>query len=116
MEARQAQLVAMDFALDDNISLTPTPGHTAGHVAVRMASNGAVGTMSGDLMHSPLQCLYTSLSPTVDLDPAMASATRQKFLEDHADQDKIVLTAHFPLPSVGRVVSAGDAFRFEYLS
>ena len=43
------------------------------------------------------------------------SVTRQKFLEDHADRDKIVMTAHFPLPSVGRVISAGDAFRFEYL-
>jgi glyoxylase-like metal-dependent hydrolase (beta-lactamase superfamily II) len=105
----------MDFALDDNISLTPTPGHTAGHVAVQMTSNGVLGTMSGDLMHSPLQCIYTSLCPTVDLDQAMASATRQKFLETHADQDKIVMTAHFPLPSVGRVVSKGDAFRFEYL-
>ncbi len=115
MEAKQAELVAMDFALDDNISLSPTPGHTAGHVAVEMASNGVLGAMSGDLMHSPLQCLYPALCPTVDLDPAMASATRQKFLEDHADRDKIVMTAHFPLPSVGRVVSQGDAFRFDYL-
>ena len=78
-----------------------------------MASNGVLGAMSGDLMHSPLQCLYPP-RPTVDLDPAMASATRQKFLEDHADRDKIVMTAHFPLPSVGRVV-VGDAFRFDYL-
>ena len=115
MEAKQAELVAMDFALDDNISLSPTPGHTAGHVAIEMASNGVLGAMSGDLMHSPLQCLYPDLCPTVDLDPAMASATRQKFLEDHADRDKIVMTAHFPMPSVGRVVSQGDAFRFDYL-
>ena len=115
MEAGQAELVPMDFALDDNISLAPTPGHTAGHVAVRMTSKGEYGTMSGDLIHSPLQCLYTSLCPTVDSDKKVASATRQKFLEDHSDQDKIVLTAHFPLPSVGRIVSKGDAFKFEYL-
>ena len=115
MDAKQMERVAMGFGLADNIFLTPTPGHTAGHVAVELASNGLLGTMSGDLMHSPLQCLYTSLCPTVDLDPEMASVTRQKFLEDHADRDKIVMTAHFPLPSVGRVISAGDAFRFEYL-
>ena len=36
MEAKQAELVAMDFALDDNLSLSPTPGHTVGHVAVEM--------------------------------------------------------------------------------
>ena len=114
MEAKQAELVAMDFALDDNLSLSPTPGHTAGHVAVEMTSNGQLAAMSGDLMHSPLQCIYTSLCPTVDLDQKQAGETRQRFLEEHADRDKLVMTAHFPLPSVGRVVSAGDAFRFEY--
>lgn len=116
MEAKQAELVAMDFALDDNISLTPTPGHTPGHVAVEMSSNGRLASMSGDLMHSPLQCIYTSLCPTVDLNQTQANETRKMFLEDHADRDKIIMTAHFPLPSVGRVVSAGEAFRFEYLA
>ena len=115
MEAKQAELVAMDFALDDNLSLSPTPGHTVGHVAVEMTSNGQLAAMSGDLMHSPLQCIYTSLCPTVDLDQKQAGETRRRFLEEHADRDKLVMTAHFPLPSVGRVVSAGDAFRFEYL-
>jgi len=115
MEAKQAELVAMDFALDDEIWLSPTPGHTAGHVAINMASNGAQGAMSGDLIHSPLQCLYTDLSPTVDLDIPMARATRRKFLENHADRDVLVMTAHFPLPSVGRVVSKGEVFGFEYV-
>ena len=115
MEAKQAELVAMDFALDDNLSLSPTPGHTVGHVAVEMNSNGQLAAMSGDLMHSPLQCIYTSLCPTVDLDQKQAGETRRRFLEEHVDRDKLVMTAHFPLPSVGRVVSAGDAFRFEYL-
>ncbi len=67
-------------------------------------------------MHSPLQCIYTSLCPTVDLNQTQANETRKKFLEDHADRDKLIMTAHFPLPSVGRVVSAGEAFRFEYLT
>ena len=116
MEAKQAELVAMDFALDDNISLTPTPGHTPGHVAVEISSNGRLASMSGDLMHSPLQCIYTSLCPTVDLNQTQANETRKMFLEDHADRDKLIMTAHFPLPSVGRVVSAGEAVRFEYLA
>lgn len=114
MEAGQAELVAMDFALDDEIGLLPTPGHTAGHVAVTVTSGAARGVMSGDLIHSPLQCAHPELSPTVDVDAAQARATRRSFLEDHADRDVLVMTAHFPLPSVGRVVSKGEAFRFEY--
>ncbi len=41
MEAGQAVLVETDYALDDQVWLTPTPGHTAGHVAVNIASGGA---------------------------------------------------------------------------
>lgn len=116
MEAGQAELVDMDFALDDHIWLSPTPGHTAGHVAINMQSNGAQGAMSGDLVHSPLQCVHPDLCATVDLDMALAHQTRQSFFELHADQDTTIMTAHFPLPSVGRIVSRGDGFWFEYSS
>ena len=35
-------------------------------------------------------------------------------MERYGATDTLVCTAHFPLPSAGRVVSAGDAFRFEF--
>jgi glyoxylase-like metal-dependent hydrolase (beta-lactamase superfamily II) len=37
VEAGRAVLVEMDHALDDEVWLDPTPGHTAGHVAIRVA-------------------------------------------------------------------------------
>ena len=36
VEAGRAVLVEMDHALDDEVWLEPTPGHTAGHVAIRV--------------------------------------------------------------------------------
>ena len=48
MEANQAVLVDMDYALDDQVWLEPTPGHTAGHVAVNLASKGADGGKDAD--------------------------------------------------------------------
>jgi glyoxylase-like metal-dependent hydrolase (beta-lactamase superfamily II) len=40
VEAGRAVLVNMDHALDDEVWLEPTPGHTAGHVAIRVSLQG----------------------------------------------------------------------------
>ena len=104
MEAGQAVLVDTDYALNDEVWLTPTPGHTAGHVAVNIASQGQKAVMTGDLMHSPIQLAHPDWSPNFDHDPALSAAIRQRFLDCHCETDILVLTAHFPSPSVGHVV------------
>ena len=114
IEAGRADLVELDFALDDHVSLEDTTGHTPGHVAVNLASQGERAAMTGDLIHSPIQCVYPHWSPRFDRDPKKAAGTRRRFLEKHADTSTWVLTAHFPPPSYGKVVSEGDAFRFRY--
>ena len=114
VEAGRAQLVANDYALDDEVWLESTPGHTPDHVAIALASNGASAVMCGDILHSPVQCLHPEWEPWPDWDPELAKRTRRAFLERYCDTDTLVCTAHFPLPSAGRVVRAGDAFRFEY--
>ena len=116
MEARQAVLVDMDYALDDEVWLEPTPGHTAGHVAVNLASKGERAVMCGDLMHNPIQLAHPEWSPKFDYDPAASAETRRRFLDSHCETDTLVLTAHFPSPSVGRVVRHAErAFDFSYL-
>jgi len=113
IEAGKAQLVNHDFALDDCVWLEPSPGHTPDHVSIRLASGGHNAVMSGDLMHSPVQCLHPEWTAWPDWDAEQAKRTRHGFMERYADTDMLVCTAHFPLPSAGRIVGDGDAFRFE---
>lgn len=115
LEAKQAVLVDMDYALDDQIWLQPTVGHTLGHVAIHLQSNGRRAIMCGDLMHSPLQLAEPGWSCNSDYNLARAAETRKKFLQTHCDSDTIVLTAHFPLPSIGHIVSHGGRCDFAYL-
>jgi glyoxylase-like metal-dependent hydrolase (beta-lactamase superfamily II) len=103
-----------DFALDDEVWLESSPGHTPDHYSVRLASRGKDAVMCGDLMHSPVQCLHPEWGAVPDYDPALAKQTRRGFLERYADTASLVCTAHFPLPSVGRIVSRNGAFAFEY--
>jgi glyoxylase-like metal-dependent hydrolase (beta-lactamase superfamily II) len=115
MEAGQALLVDVDHAVDDHLWLQPTPGHTPGHVAVSLASNGAHASMCGDLIHTPLQCLLPEWSPVFDSDKEQARQTRRAYLEERCEAGDLMLTAHFPSPSAGKVVPRGDAFWIDFV-
>ena len=115
-EAKQAVLVDLDYALDDQIWLEPTVGHSVGHVAVNLKSGRAHAAMCGDLIHSPLQLAQPEWSCNSDYDLAASAETRKKFLSTHCETDTLVLTAHFPSPSMGYIVSRGNGYDFTYLS
>ena len=115
IEAGQAVLVETDYALDDELWLEPTPGHSPGHVAVRLKSGDLEAVMCGDLIHSPLQCAHPEWHFVIDHDPQLARATRRAFLEDACESGRTVLTAHFPSPSMGHVTAKGAAFGFRHL-
>jgi glyoxylase-like metal-dependent hydrolase (beta-lactamase superfamily II) len=113
MEARKADLVDADHALDDEVRLEPTPGHTPGHVCVHLASRGTEGVITGDCIHSPVQCLEPGWATRADADAALARATRREFLERHCERGSTVCATHFPEPSFGRFVRRGGAFWFD---
>ncbi len=116
MEAGQAVLVDTDYALDDEVWLTSAPGHTPGHVSVNISSRGRNAMMIGDMIHNPIQLAHPDWSPKSDHDKVLSAQTRQHFLDSHCDCDKLILTAHLPSPSVGRVVSHPErAFDFQYM-
>jgi glyoxylase-like metal-dependent hydrolase (beta-lactamase superfamily II) len=113
VEAGRAVLVDMDHELDDEVSLEPTPGHTPGHVAIALRSRDAAAVFSGDLMHWPMQCIYPDWNFLHDTDPELARRTRWAFLEACADSGRLVMTSHFPLPSVGTISRRRSAFWFD---
>jgi glyoxylase-like metal-dependent hydrolase (beta-lactamase superfamily II) len=114
MEARQAELVSGDFALDDEVWLEPTPGHTPGHVSVHLGSQGAQAVITGDCIHSPVQCLEPGWIMRADFDPTLARTTRRSFLDRYCDSNVMVCATHFPEPSTGRIIQRDKTFWFEY--
>lgn len=116
VEAGQALLVDDDFALDDNIWLTPTPGHSPGHVCVNLKDGSHHAIVTGDMMHHALQCIEPDWSTCFCADPLLAAQSRRNVLGQVADTDTLVLPIHFPSPTVGRVVTEGDHWRFKFLS
>ena len=113
--AGQALLVDDDFSLDDCITIEPTPGHTPCHCCVHINSGGQHAVITGDLMHHALQIHRPSWSTMFCWDPIEAADSRTRFLANVADTDTKLLPIHFPNPSVGRVESNGDRFRWRYM-
>ncbi len=115
VESGHADLVGMDAQVDDDLTLLPTPGHTPGHVCVRLRSGGAEAIFIGDLMHHPIQCEEPSWSSCFCVDPELAARTRRRFFEQVADTDTIIVPEHFPYPTAGRIRSHRNAFRWEFI-
>jgi glyoxylase-like metal-dependent hydrolase (beta-lactamase superfamily II) len=112
IDAGLADLVDAPYAVTDEVSLESTPGHSPGHVSVRIRSGGEEAVITGDLMHHPSQCARPSWGSAFDEDTALAEKTRRAFLEAHAGRDVLVIGTHFAKPGAGHVVSDGDAYRF----
>jgi glyoxylase-like metal-dependent hydrolase (beta-lactamase superfamily II) len=110
----QVAFVTMDHIIDDWVRLEATPGHTPGHVNVIVQSEGAAAVLSGDLLHTAMQCAEPQLNSCFCVDAVMSRSTRQQFLRRYADTDTLVFPAHFPTPTAGRVRTRGDAFLFDF--
>jgi glyoxylase-like metal-dependent hydrolase (beta-lactamase superfamily II) len=113
--AGQALLVDDDYALDDTVTLTATPGHSPCHCCVNIQSGGQRASVTGDMMHHALQCREPGWYTIFDWDAQEAVASRRRFLAEVADTSTLILPIHFPSPTVGRVISDGERFRYKFV-
>ena len=111
LDAGLADLVDMDHRISDEIWFEPTPGHTPGHVSVRLRSGEGEAVITGDLMHHPIQMAEPQWATPFDTDAEQARKTRRAFCERYADTGVTVLGTHFHDPTAGRVVRHGPTWR-----
>jgi glyoxylase-like metal-dependent hydrolase (beta-lactamase superfamily II) len=113
LDAGLAELVDMDHRLSPEIRLTPTPGHTPGHVSVMIESEGQTAVITGDMTHHPCQMGHPDWSPPFDSDPNAAAIMRRRMFAAWADQPILVIGTHYAGPTAGHVKTDGEAFRFD---
>ena len=112
LRAGLADIVALPYAITDEIRLVSTPGHTPGHMSVEIASGDARAIITGDVLHHPVQCAEPEWASTFDSDRAMAASTRRTLLSAAADTETLVIGTHFAGPGAGYVRSHDDTWRF----
>ncbi len=115
VESGQALLVESDHEIAPHLRLEAAPGHTPGNVVIHAESRGASAVFSGDVIHHPVQVRYPEWSAAFCEDRAESARTRRAFVETHAERGTLVLPAHFPAPTAGRIVAHGARWRFQFL-
>jgi glyoxylase-like metal-dependent hydrolase (beta-lactamase superfamily II) len=112
IEAGLVDLIEMEHRINQEVWLEPTPGHTPGHVSVRISSRGQDAIITGDIMHSPIQIAVPDWAVNFDMDRALGAWQRARFVRASADKPLLVIGSHFPQPTAGHIVSDGNSWRF----
>jgi glyoxylase-like metal-dependent hydrolase (beta-lactamase superfamily II) len=92
-------------------------GHTPGHTALRIASEGETAMALADLTNVPFLFVRNpDWSAVFDMDADMARATRHKLLDQMAADRTLAFGYHWGLPNAGYIRKAGSGFEFEPLA
>lgn len=112
-EAGLVDLVETHHRICEEVTLTPTLGHTPGHVSVRIRSKGQEAMITGDFTHHPCQLAHPEWAAQVDYDQTASTETRRRVYGELAGSDVLVIGTHFAEPCAGHVVADGDVWRLK---
>ena len=115
LEAGLAEVIDGEHAVGDHLHFHPTPGHSAGHMAIRLLAGGQEAVFSGDIMHQPIQIYRPEWNSRFCEHAADARAARRWLLEHCADRNALLLPAHFAGSFAGHVSRRGDQFDWQFV-
>jgi len=110
VEAGLAQMVDGAQAIEEHFAVEPAPGHTPGHVVIKLASRNAEALFPGDVIHHAIQVYHPTWNSFACLDPATAVVSRRKLLEDCAGSGALLAPTHFGAPHICHIDHKGDGF------
>ncbi|MFM9445218.1 MBL fold metallo-hydrolase [Streptomyces acidiscabies] len=100
-----------EYEVAPGVLIRRTGGHTPGHSVVRLESGGERLTFAGDAV---FQCGFDQPDwhNGFDHDPELSARVRTDLLTELSATGGQLVASHLPFPSVCRVATAGNAFRF----
>jgi len=111
VEAGLHDLVESNHSITKEVTLEPSPGHTPGHVSVRIQSGGEDAVITGDLVHHPVQLAEPTWGSHPDAQPERAVQTRRDFVSRYGDRSTLVIGTHFAGPTAGHIRIEGNSCR-----
>ncbi|MBN1631383.1 MAG: MBL fold metallo-hydrolase [Thermoleophilia bacterium] len=107
------RLITCEEEIESGIWVVPAPGHTPGHLAVRVASSGEQLLCISDLALHPLHMEQPDWVAAVDMFPEQLAAQRRALFAAAAATDCLVMAFHFPFPGLGRLSPEGAGWRWK---
>ena len=113
-----AVLVGDDHTLEgelpDEIRYVPLIGHTQHHCGLHLQSRSQDAILTGDAIHHPVQLARNDWVQAPCYDKDAAQQTVKDLISRCIDTPTKMLTAHFPAPTAGYVVSRREGVRFQF--
>jgi glyoxylase-like metal-dependent hydrolase (beta-lactamase superfamily II) len=114
--AQQLKNIDSETEIVPGIRAIAAPGHTAGHIAVEIESNGEYLLDMVDVALHPIQIEYPEWTARLDQFPEQTVATRQAIYQRAAETNAMVLAFHFPpFPSLGHIVKQNTRWKWSPL-
>jgi glyoxylase-like metal-dependent hydrolase (beta-lactamase superfamily II) len=107
------ELIQPGAELAPGLTTVALPGHTPGHLGLRIDSGSESLLIWGDVLHATaFQFANPDWSLAFDADPAMATATRKAMLDMVTADGMMVAGMHLDFPGFGYVEKADEGYRF----
>lgn len=111
--AEKAEFVEDGASVVSGVTAVAAFGHTPGHMAYMLESDGQQLVLAGDLAnHYVWSFAKPDWEVKFDMDKAAAGASRRKVLGMLATDRVPMIGYHMPFPAAGFVEARGDGFRF----
>ncbi|KXU84744.1 MBL fold metallo-hydrolase [Caballeronia megalochromosomata] len=102
-----------DTDLEPGFRAIVIPGHTPGHSAYRVESDGHVMLAWGDVIHvASIQLRNPRASVEYDNDAILARRSRTRMLDAAAGDGDLIAAAHIAFPGLGHVRKAGARYEW----
>ena len=112
--ADRVELTEGEVEVAPGIHILPTPGHTPGHVAVVLESEGEELLYISDAALHPMHLEHPEWCPVFDIDPVAALESKRMLCERATRDGSLVLAFHFdPFPSLGHIVATSRGWAWE---
>jgi glyoxylase-like metal-dependent hydrolase (beta-lactamase superfamily II) len=89
------------------------PGHTPGHMALEISSEGEQLLCISDAALHPIHLEQPEWYAVVDFAPQETVSTRRRLLSRAVARKALVLAFHFPFPGLGHIVQKGDVWQWQ---
>ena len=108
----QLELVDGEKELLPGVHLVPTPGHTADHASIVLASGGETAMYIGDVAHHEVQVERPVWIAAFDILPLVSLETKKKLFERAVRERSLLICVHNAFPGVGRLTEQDGRRKF----
>lgn len=110
IESNQAVLLTGAEEIGRDLLIEPSPGHTPGHMLLKIGAGDDRGVFCGDVLHHPIQIFEPSWNTKFCQDPEQALHTRLDLLHHCAETRALLFPTHFAPPHVAGVFERRGRF------